>query len=318
MNNFISFNLNNIDKKNNKYDFNHLIDQYYNIDTYNFNTNLNKDDIFYKFNLNLEDYINYNSNNILDHDQGLITFNLSMITNEKLQSNINLILTNYKDITLNKYYDNYLIYFKNRENNDLSFNDLNNIFYNDLKDILLYNKIKNIPSIIKNEIFSRKIREDIDFLDNYYNNLIDKYYSKSIILNIENNNYNVNYKFDHNINIIYSNLEKYKEYNKYIDGIIDELCGNTLSESQYLVENIFNPKDLYNKLNNKYNIIFNMSDVLDKDFTINYDNKNEYPNYDIFLSNIIVFINELTKRKIQKIIKLYNYKIIKQLDTLEY
>lgn len=301
----------------NKYDFNHLIDQYYKIDSYDFNTYLNKDDIFYKFDLNYEDYINYNCNNILDYNQGLISFNFSMITDEKLQFNINSILNNYKDIKINKYYDNYLINFKIKEKND-SKNNLNEIFYNDIKNLLLYNKIKHIPILINNDRFYNKIKEDLNFLDNYYNNIIDKSYNKSIVLDIESNNYKVEYIFNHNLEIIKSDLNKFKEYNNYINNIIDELCGNTLSESKYLIDYLFDPNDLYNKLNNEYNIIFNMDDVFDKDFTINYDNENNFPNYDTFFSNIIILINELTKRKIQKIIKLYNYKIIKQSDTLEY
>ena len=301
----------------NKYDFNHLIDQYYKIDSYDFNTYLNKDDIFYKFYLNYEDYINYNCNNILDYNQGLISFNFSMITDEKLQFNINSILNNYKDIKINKYYDNYLINFKIKEKNN-SKNNLNEIFYNDIKNLLLYNKIKHIPILINNDRFYNKIKEDLNFLDNYYNNIIDKSYNKSIVLDIESNNYKVEYIFNHNLEIIKSDLNKFKEYNNYINNIIDELCGNTLSESKYLIDYLFDPNDLYNKLNNEYNIIFNMDDVFDKDFTINYDNENNFPNYDTFFSNIIILINELTKRKIQKIIKLYNYKIIKQSDTLEY
>ena len=315
MNNFISINLNNIEKNNNKYNLNNLIDQYYNIESYRFNNNINRDDIFYKFDIDYNDYIHYNSNNLLNHDQGIISFNLSMIIDEKLQSNINLILNNYKDISLNKYYDNYIIHFKNKDSNNISLDNLNHIFYNDIKDLILYNKIVNIPIIIDNNNFFNKIKDDINFLDNYYNNINDKLYNKSIILDIEKNNYSVNYIFDNNIDIINCDLNLFKEYNNYINLIIDELNSNTLSESEYLIEHIFDPNNLYKKLYNKYNIILTMNDVLDKNMIINYDKNNKFPNYDNFLSNIIIFINELTKRKIQKIIKLYNYKIIKQLDT---
>jgi hypothetical protein len=317
MNNYISINLNNIEKSDNIYDLNHLIDKYYNIESYNFNNNINKDDIFCKFNLDYDDYINYNSNNILNNNQGIISFNLSMVIDEKLQSNINLILNNYKDISLNKYYDNYIIYFNNKESNYNSFNNLNHQFYNDIKDLLLYDKIKNIKNIINNERFDYKIKDDINFLDNYYNNQINKSYNRSIILDIEKNNYTVNYVFTNDIKVINSNLKKYQDYNNYLNDIIDEIYGNKLDSDNLLVESIFDPQNLYNKLNNKYNLILTMEDVFNKDMIINCDKKNEYPNYDKFLSNIIVFINELTKRKIQKIIKLFNYKIIKQFDSIE-
>jgi hypothetical protein len=215
-----------------------LIIQHYTLDAFDFTENVEsfKEDFIVKFNLNDSDlvlldktiYLNsylgqHNQNKFLSYDQGIILLDLSMMSDQNIVSNINFLFKNYSKISLNKIYDNYLINFRSKQikpkefdsNTSEQFNvNLLNMFYDDLLNINLWQKIQNIPHKINNPHMAKKLDVDLSYMDNvkkqsymdFYSGIDRKYglsdefafYEKSIYLELKALN-EINYDLDSNI-----------------------------------------------------------------------------------------------------------------------
>lgn len=337
----------NIDK------FTLLVDEYYMIDNYNFtytNNDIFKNYVIDKHNVDIVidnfNLMDFKIDKILKNNSGIILFDLSMI-NDKFKNMLNVIMDNYESIHLNKLYDNYLLHFKNLKKNnsdnfDRFYNNLINEFINDIEDILLHQKIRNLPNIINNEKFTKKIDNDINYIDDIKQNIYTSFYSEEKInfrnfkdiVNYEkelifdlNNNYSINYNITNN-NYKYINSENYvkalnklKNINDYIDSIYTNLDDNKQNINRDFKGKFINEipvNDIFNihKLNNLFNslsyddVIYNMNDICEKKIklyteTEKKDNKNVDNN--LFINQNINFLNEFIKRKTKKIIRLYNY-----------
>lgn len=342
--------------------FTSLVNEYYMIDNYNFtytNNDIFKNHIIDKHDVDIVvDKFKLQNFNLLNgntsspkYNSGIILFDLSMI-NDKFKNMLNDIMNNYENIHLNKLYDNYLLHFKdlkkektlsdNFDNFDRFYNLLINEFTGDIEDILLYQKIKNLPKIIDNERFKKKIDNDINYIDDIKQYIYTSFYSEEKInfrdfkdiINYEkelifdlNNNYSIKYNItDNNYKYIDSEnyikaLNKLKNINDYIDSIYvsnqdKKQNSNQDFKGKFINEILIN--DLFNvhKLNNLFNslsysdVIYNMNDICDKKIklyteTEKKDNKNIDNN--LFINQNINFLNEFIKRKTKKIIKSYNY-----------
>jgi hypothetical protein len=333
--------------------FTSLVDEYYMIDNYNFtytNNNIFKNYVIDKHNVDIviDNLNNSKIDKILKYNSGIILFDLSII-NDKFKNILNCIMDNYESIHLNKLYDNYLLHFwdlknlKNEYNNfDKFYNNLINEFTSDIEDILLHQKIKNLPNIINNEKFKKKIDNDINYIDDIKQNIYKSYYSEEKInfrnfediVNYENelifdlnNNYSINYNINNN-NYKYIDSENYvkaltklKNINDYIDSIYQNLDDNKQNSNKEFKGKFINEisiNDMFNlhKLNNLFNslsyddIVYNMNDICDKKIKLYTETeKKENNNIDnnLFINQNINFLNEFVKRKTKKIIKLFNY-----------
>ena len=337
----------NIDK------FTSLVDEYYMIDNYNFtytNNDIFKNYVIDKHNVDIVidnfNLMDFKIDKILKNNSGIILFDLSMI-NDKFKNMLNGIMDNYESIHLNKLYDNYLLHFKNLKKNnsnnfDRFYNNLINEFTSDIEDILLHQKIRNLPNIINNEKFTKKIDNDINYMDDIKQNIYTSFYSEEKInfrdfkdiVNYEkelifdlNNNYSINYNITNN-NYKYINSENYvkalnklKNINDYIDSIYTNLDDNKQNINRDFKGKFINEisvNDIFNlhKLNNLFNslsyddVIYNMNDICDKKIKLYTETeKKENKNVDnnLFINQNINFLNEFIKRKTKKIIRLYNY-----------
>jgi len=333
-------------QSNNNENLSLALGSYYSIDNYNFvNDDQIREYIYDRFNQSDrelfildKEFILNNQEQILASNNGIILFDLSMTNDEQLYTNIHMLSTNYKNINLHLIEDNYIIEYDTKEPNQLIDKNqlemnLKNLFSDDLQKLLLKQRINNIPNIIQNDRFTEKIAEDLSFSNiNSYQNILSensiKKYKQDLKLNLNSSDYRVIYMFEDEIKNIdkalYDKiLEKLKEFNTYIDDIVIQLNSlnnpdkiikldknnqdKTISDKQISLKNLFERNKL-NTLytNNKSNIQIEMSDVLDQTFSINsIDNK--LMSEDNFYNNMIRFLNELIKRKINKIIKLNNY-----------
>ena len=303
-----------------------LINEYYSLDNFTFDTEITIDNDFNKellvsdkelvildkeyllnnFLVNPEQYLSYNN--------GVILFDLSMGNDNDLYKSIELLANNYSNINLHKFNDNYLLEFDTKENKQINNlkNNLKNLFISDLNNLIIQQQINNIPNVINNEQFNVKIKEDLYYLDiinKTYGSNLDEY-KNNLTTNLNSDEYKVLYVFEDNVQSTnkeqYSyTLNKLKEYNNYIDEISIKINKQN-SNKQIELNNLFNLTELNNlHLNNKSYMIFEMNDVLDTHININYLDK-EITN-DIFYNNVFKFLNELIKRKIIKIIKLNNF-----------
>ena len=376
-------------KLDSKTKFKNLISSYYTSNTIDYTDDIItlKDDFISKFN------IDNNSLLLLDktkfpsplgeenikfqrYNQGLILIDMKMLIRDDIILNIDYIYENYQNISLNKMYDNYLLYFGDKssvlkklaDKKDLFNSKLYNIFYEDLVELNLWQQINNIPNKINSQQFIKKINNDINYMKNikqhtyknFYSNFNNQYeakiitYEKSIYYDINSDNYIVNYNLN---NHRQKNIDKTKyhtilnslhQYYNYIDNLmsnidkpISVLNSNITSKAKlsddfsYLsnyekLENkndiikIINPNELFNysKILNLYSLlntksinnsnldyIFKMSDVFDNKLEIIQvlsDNKNIFTS-DNFVNSTIIFLNELIKKKINKLIKSYNF-----------
>jgi hypothetical protein len=336
MNNYylISIDLNNINNYTHHQTDNidNLINNYYNLDYYDFSKdNLYYDEFINKYNIKSDDLISViykyldNPEKYLNYNKGLITFDLSIVNQSNIYSNINFLVNNYDKVILNKIYDHIYIYFSDKlsKTNKLNIEDsLKNLFIDELNNLLLWQKIKNIPNLIKNKHMMYKMKDDLSYLDNIKHNIYNKFftnlnennintsnYEKCLINDLNSNNYIVNYLFDENVKKIdpeiYSIIfKKLEEYNIYLDDIIDQITNNQTNNNKII--NLFNVdylNELYNDLTN--NIRITMNDVFNKNYNIE-KLDSELINKNDFFSNIIVFLNELIKRKMMKTIKVFN------------
>ncbi len=337
----------------NNNDLSELISKYYHLDSFLFDNNneiyinhfidkfnFDYDDLLIFDRLKLNDFLE-SPNQYLDYNKGLILFNLSDANNDLLINNINFLLSNYDDINLNKFYDNYVLYFNDKNEKQINQNQINlfnenlkNIFAEDIKDLLLWQKVQNIPNVIKNNNISKKLHDDLSYYGIKQNMHFDNYdlkpYEDSLLLDLNSNNYQVNYDFTNSKfkkidpEIHSEILNKFNDYNTYLNNILDELnidkTDKIINRSDNFV-NTIELNDLFNqhKINNLYyhlkknnNIIMKMNDINDKTIEIyNNDMSDRQIDQTQFTNHIILFINELMKAKIKKTMKLFNSKMIK-------
>ena len=210
-----------------------LLDEYNSIDEFNFTnlslknniidneinteTNIYIDDIIYKYNItesdlfpdkfNLINLFYKNPNKILSYNSGLILFDNSMVGDEELTNIINMVFGNYNDTIIDKIYNDYVIYFNQKINkakqkiyDEKIFNEkINNLFIDDLKQNLLWSKIKNIPNVFQNDKLSKKLAFEFSYVGYIKENIYQNHYKKN-----KNNNYHkeiTNYE-----KILYSDL----------------------------------------------------------------------------------------------------------------
>ncbi len=240
-------------------DLNTLLIEYYSLNNYNYDhidIEPYKKYLLGKYNIDNNDLIifdKYNFSNIylkdpskyLNYIQGIIVFDYSLLVKEEIKSNIIYLMSNYENVTLNKIYDNYIIHFKNKFKStiDLNFNNqLTEIFTNDVRHQLIYQRINRIPRLLNNKHMSNKLKDDITYLNQNIKDTYKKYYcgsnikhdltylnyEKSLMASLNSDNYKVAYVFVNDIKNIdphmYKNvLDKLKEYNIYIESIINDL-----------------------------------------------------------------------------------------------
>lgn len=316
-------------------DLNTLLIEYYSLNNYNYDhidIEPYKKYLLGKYNIDNNDLIifdKYNFSNIylkdpskyLNYIQGIIVFDYSLLVKEEIKSNIIYLMSNYENVTLNKIYDNYIIHFKNKFKStiNLNFNNqLTEIFTNDVRHQLIYQRINRIPRLLNNKHMSNKLKDDLTYLNQNIKDTYKKYYcgsnikhdlnyEKSLMTSLNSDDYKVVYVFENDIKNIdpymYKNvLDKLKEYNIYIESIIndlnnydDNLAFNLEVElndninmdeftnlmSKININDIFDIdklSDLYQEIKKKTNsnIILNMNDVLDKfiEFTTKHSNDN--------------------------------------------
>lgn len=310
----------------------------YNIKIYRFIDDIEtfKYDIIEKFNIHDNDLKILNKTNFINNymnkpekylyfDKGIILFDIGMIIDTKFLSNINFILCNYDEVILNRIHDNYIIYFNkklDRQDNKHYDDKLLLVFENDIKHLLLTGKIKNIPFIIPNKHLIKKIKKDLDYLEkinnhNYFKSSDMKEYKRGLINDISSSYYQVEYHFEKYNHITNSDkvISKLNKYNSYIDNIILETKMNKTNNGEYKVFDLFNRNEI-NKLYHKIKedgIIIKMNDVLDDNFKILDDEKTKNISFNNFMNGIIIFMNELIKRKIIKTIRLYNHKMLEKI-----
>ena len=329
-----------------------LLNEFYNIKNYIQNNIYSKYyyDILNKYNITEYDMIidynnnNYKDDNIKKKDKGILIFNIVNLLNDKLINIINILGQSYDLLILNRLHDMYLIYF-DKKKEDINNNKydliLKKICYNDIRKLILYQKIKNIPNLIKNNKLKDKINEEIKYIDIIDNFIHNKFFSNinnnkiEIIdyanilinnLNIDSIEYIFNNKLQYNSllnnskNFIYI-LDKLNSYNNYLTSIIDfndlfkyNVANNIIPEKSIMELNL---DDLFNlhKINEIYtyikktdnsNIKFMMNSILDNKINI-INNKDLCMNEELFINNIIFFLNKLIHYKIKKIIYKYNY-----------
>ncbi len=393
----------NIDKSQNELinkSLNELINKYYNINNYHFTK---RPESYYeilieKFNIGADDLVINDQISLikkylpkperyLEYDQGLIVFDLSLVSEDILYKNFSLLISNYEKLSLNSLYDKYVIFFSGKKSTNsanqtnptnsanqtnptnsanltnshiINFtNLLKDLFKTDLNKLLLEQRIFNIPHFIKNEQMEKKINSDLVYAnyirsshyDRFYNSLNSFHgakspadiisYEKSLVIDLNSDNYKVAYVFNNEIfeidqSLVQNILNKLHEYNIYLNNIISDLdlSGIKLSivnspDVETLVPNptdidlIIEVNDLFDidklslleKTMKTNNLKILMDDVFDNnigvkqsaetDQTTNTDQTTKTnPN---FVLNIIVFLNELIKRKMIKTIKLFNY-----------
>ena len=389
----------------NSYNLTDLVRTYNNIDSFNF-TNLfetYQDDLINKFNIDTtNDLVLFDKYRLIksyypdptkykSYANGLILFDTSMLSDAELYSNIDYLYTNYKKLILNKFDNNYVIYFSGlisdsiepsversairsetdsversaiRSHNSAQLeNNIKSVFEADLRNLLLYSKIRNIPSVFNNSNIQKKIGIDLEYANNIKSNIFNYFYtnqtksqtnqSKShteyanyeqiLKEDLSSDNYKVKYSINTTSNKQVSTnsfrkaLNRLSSYNEYINNISDEInqnmksnlgsdqISNTTSKSNtdliktIKVDDLFNLNkinDIYNliKSSNKYNnseIYLEMNDVRSKHIGISLNQKqNQFdpnPSSEQFKNNIIMFLNELIKKKMVKIIREYNY-----------
>lgn len=369
-----------------------LMDEYNSVDIFNWNIDSSHylSDIIYKYNIDITDNNNLvlndkiklvnsfykNPQKILSFNKGVIVFDNGMILDNELREILNLVFANNKEMIMNKIYNEYVIYFnlisnqlakQVETNSKINFNQfnekLNTIFIDDIDNQLLFGKIKNIPNIIRNEKFNKKIFPELKYFENIQKNIYNNYYkgikhnnewsnyeqllySENLINSSKNNSSicSIDYRINLNDDQTFTIPNKTKalnilhEYNNNLNLIQQHMQTNQFDQFDHLDQiNVSNKllkiillDDLFNvhKLTDLFNFIIQkktlnsttfhlkMDKVLDDNVYI-YENLN-YENNDLFdgtknnnsnnfSDNIIMFINKLLKRKIQKIIRQYNY-----------
>ena len=388
-----------------KSELNNLILSHYNLNSFDFTNDIEqfKDYFISKFDIDYNDLILLDKTTYLNsylgkdfkfksYDKGLILIDLSMLSDSNIINSINYLYENYQYVNLNKIYDNYLLYFRGKlpepkllVDKKEQFNaKLYDIFYEDLLDLNLWQKIINIPNKINSKQMTKKLEDDFNYTKNIKNQIYENFYlgisskpdkeilsyENSIYHDLHSESYVINYLLDSPIkNIDKSNihliLNKLNEYNNYVDNImndmkkiyqrttnfnkkidsstdlrkmynmnfshITEIESETNNQSELGVLKIIDPNELFNnsKINNLYmylksksnlnnsfgsiNYIFNMSDVFDNKIEISQKTTSTTSTTSIktlsnddFTDSVVLFLNELVKRKMKKLLKTYN------------
>ena len=262
--NHSKFNSKSKSKSKSKSDLKNLILSHYNLDSYDFSNNIEnfKELFLSKFDINHHDlilldktiYLNSylgKNDKFTKYNKGIILIDLGMLTDSEIISNIDYLYENYQYLSLNKIYDNYLLYFNNKldkvkdlANKKEIFNSkLYDIFYEDLLDLNLWQKIMDIPNKIHSEQMIKKLEDDFNYTKNIKQHTYESFYSgmnskqdkdilsyeKSIYHDLNSDNYAINFLIDSDkiktidktkIHLI---LNKLNEYNNYIDHIMNNL-----------------------------------------------------------------------------------------------
>ena len=249
---------------NSKSDLKNLILSHYNLDSYDFSNDIEnfKELFLSKFDINHHDlilldktiYLNSylgKNDKFTKYNKGIILIDLGMLTDSEIISNIDYLYENYQYLSLNKIYDNYLLYFNNKldkvkdlANKKEIFNSkLYDIFYEDLLDLNLWQKIMDIPNKIHSEQMIKKLEDDFNYTKNIKQHTYESFYSgmnskpdkdilsyeKSIFHDLKSDNYLINFLIESDqiktidktkIHLI---LNKLNEYNNYIDNIMNDL-----------------------------------------------------------------------------------------------
>ena len=301
-----------------------LIDDYYSLDNYSFNNELEIDNLIDKFDIYNKEFSildkeyllnNFleNTENYLKHDNGLILFDLSMSNDNNLYKSIELLSNNYKNVNIHRLNDNYILDFDTKQINNYANieNSFKNLFTIDLDNLSIQRQIKNIPLHINNEQFYLKIKDDLNYLtliqNQQYTNITN--YKNNLLLHLNSEDYKVSYVFNDDVQYInkelYNNLfNQLRDYNNYIDDITIKLNKTTKNNSN--IDDFFNIdklNELYNKNPNYLNL--KMNDVLD--YNINIHKLDTIIDNDKYFNNVFKFLNELIKKKIIKVIKLNNF-----------
>jgi hypothetical protein len=234
------------------------------LDSYDFSNDIEnfKELFLSKFDINHQDlilldktiYLNSylgKNDKFTNYNKGIILIDLGMLTDSEIISNIDYLYENYQYLSLNKIYDNYLLYFNNKldkikdlANKKEIFNSkLYDIFYEDLLDLNLWQKIMNIPNKIHSEQMIKKLEDDFNYTKNIKQHTYESFYSginskldkeilsyeKSIFHDLKSDNYVINFLIESDqiktidktkIHLI---LNKLNEYNNYIDNIMNDL-----------------------------------------------------------------------------------------------
>ena len=372
MNNYvITIDLNKLSKEHNK-NINKeklisKLEKYYDINNYIFNKNIEKIKplLIEKFDININyDLVVLNpislqsltdhNEKIIKYDKGIILFDIGMLNDDKIINNIiTYTYQNYKNITISKLYDNYILCFSEKLNiikNDIEDiknikNNLITLFINDINKLILSQKITNIKNVLQSKLMLDKLNFDISYSGLVIDNIYMKYYSNgNITINndltnyekilkqdLESSNYEVNYNLfnnDKELNnskhVEYLNMFKY--YNLFFNKIqnklrhefgeikkrtVEENNKENNKENNIMIADIFDINklnEIYIKYeNSKQYLIFKMNDVLDDKILIVSDIENKMKSKNEFINDTIIFINELMKRKIKKLIRLFNY-----------
>jgi hypothetical protein len=310
-------NLHNLHNFDNLHNLNDLITEYYTIDKYEFDDNYKR----------LEEYI---LKKFKKNTNQIFKFNLSMI-NDELYNKIEKIVNNYKKAFLYKIDDNYIIKYRNFIDNNYKSNNfkinLNNIFYNDLSNLINLKKINKIIDTIDVDIIKNKLYNNLLYTksikaciyDNFYKNIKNNHIITNYLdtLNAEDYTIFFNIKSDnteHNINEFKNVLNKLENINNNINNII---TNNNNFKNEYNINNLYNisyinkiyknikddTKDIYIKMNDIYDMNF---ELIKKE---NYSKNNITLNQ--FTNQIVEFLNRFLKKKITKIINsiFYDYLI---------
>lgn len=224
-----------------------------------------------------------NPKEILLHVKGSLLFDNSMILDDKLREIIDLLQTNYNTLILNKLYNEYVLYFDDVEKQNITeqelklFNDeLNTLFYGDIKEQLLYSQIKNIPQLINNEELNKKIVPELNYVDYVKNSIYqnqylglqikDKLWSNyEQLLYIENNNENNN---NHNNNTNNFNQQNYRQ-------LSDTQLVDTQTTNTYLANiQTTNKQQIQYQINLLESVPYTISDKIEALTNLhNYNNK---------------------------------------------
>ena len=183
----ISIDPNNIIRDENDNDIDKLRKRYYNI-SYNFN-NIDQysNDILAKFNIREYDYASFSGIfPIHQYNNGIVVLNWSNINNNVI-TKLNELNNKYKNVTLNKLYDNYIIHFNGIEQKQIDItNNIRRQLAIDLIEQIRINKLLNLPRIINNKQFERKIMRDINYISDTIKQSQLNYYTGEHINQFDN------------------------------------------------------------------------------------------------------------------------------------
>ena len=178
------------------------------------------------------------------------------------------------------------------------------------------NNFKQIDDL-ENKI--HKIFEQFYDQNSYIDNIYDKISpSINFISSCQINNHCQSRINNDQSNINYFNITQSDELNSLNEESNAKHLTNRsiLSHNVQLIDllNMRKLTDIYNLIKPKINYMFKMNNIMNTNVNICLDkNNSNHLNLTLneFINNTLLFINELTKRKIKHIIQLYNYKLNK-------